>query len=225
MLIVSTLISDLQAKWHTLPDFERARSVRPIIRAGLSRRSLANALNVSEGTIRGLLSVLEADPADQDLFRRGEISRNELVRRLKGGLPSQNIIGETPQQENRSDDSANVPERGSVNVSRLVLDWLREHPARSLNARYILREANRELTEAAEANKLPRDRAPIDMPVDEIIRRSRPTPERFEFNVAWYARWTALWAFYLTPDPNLCGNALTDALDKVLTGERSPELW
>jgi hypothetical protein len=80
-------VTDLQATWHTLRDLERARAIRPIIRAGVSRRQLSTALNVSEGTLRNLLLTLEADPEDQDLFHRGVISRRELTR-CQGNPPS-----------------------------------------------------------------------------------------------------------------------------------------
>ncbi len=225
MFTLSTAIADLQAKWHTLPDFERARSVRPIIRAGVSRRNLANVLYTSEGMIRSLLSVLEADPADQDRFRRGEITRNELLRRLRAGAPSRNIPQQAPEEKTRKNDSPNVWKHGSASVCKLILGWLREDPARSFNARHILEQARREVTKAAERNKLPRDRAPIDMPAEEIIRRCRPDPDLFDLDVNWYAAWTGLWVFYLIPDPDLCRNALNEALNRVLICERSPELW
>jgi hypothetical protein len=224
-MTIFSAVADLQAEWHTLRDFERAEAILPIIRAGVSRRNLANALNTSEGTIRGLLSVLEADPVDQDLFRRGEISRNELLRRLRSGPPSRNGSQQKPEQKTRKHDSANACKHDPTNVCRLVLDWLREDPARSFNARHILGQASDEVAKAAKANKLPRDRAPIDMPADEIIRRCCPDPDLFDLDVNWYATWTGLWVFYLIPDPDLCRNALNEALNRVLAYERSPELW
>lgn len=67
-MTISSAVVDLKAKWHTLRDFERAEAILPIIRAGLSRRGLADALNISERGIRRLLLMLEADPIDPGPF-------------------------------------------------------------------------------------------------------------------------------------------------------------
>lgn len=84
MLNIAPAVANLQANWHRLPDFERAQAVLSIVRTGINRRQLAIALHVSEGTVRNLLLILEADPGDVALFRRGQISRNELLRRVRG---------------------------------------------------------------------------------------------------------------------------------------------
>ncbi len=37
----SSAIADLQARWHTLQDLDRASALLPLLRAGISRRNLA----------------------------------------------------------------------------------------------------------------------------------------------------------------------------------------
>ena len=105
MSSISNAIASLQANWHSLLQFERAIAVLPIVRAGVSRRSLAIALHVSEGTLRNLLFILNADLDDLAFFRAGEMSQNELLRRVRGNSPrrtdrnpelQQNLPAQTP---------------------------------------------------------------------------------------------------------------------------------
>ncbi len=63
------------------------------------------------------------------------------------------------------------------------------------------------------------------MPTPEVIRRCRPDPKNFEFDVACNAWWTYLWVFYLILDPDVCRDALKMALDRIVTYGRKSELW
>lgn len=85
---ISSAIAELQGNWHSLDNFDRALAVRPIIQAGVSRRQLAIAMAVVEGTIRNLLLILEGDPVDLESFLQGEISQNELIRHIRGVQPA-----------------------------------------------------------------------------------------------------------------------------------------
>lgn len=123
---IYSAVADIQAKWHTLPDFERAQAILPIIRAGVSRRGLAQCLHTSEGTIRTLLLILEADRQDQELFRRGEISRRELLRRVKFSPPFEHVASEP-----EADAPMRIPERIQYHLKL----WLTENQNPELNAR------------------------------------------------------------------------------------------
>lgn len=94
---ITSAIADLQEKWHTLHNHERALAVRPIIQAHVSRRQLAAAMGVAEGTIRNLLLILEGDPVDLESFLQGDISQNELIRRNTSIQPICKNSEATPQ--------------------------------------------------------------------------------------------------------------------------------
>jgi lambda repressor-like predicted transcriptional regulator len=76
-------VADLQSKWPTLHNLDRAKAVYAIHQAGTSLRELAKVLNRSESLLRHLLAALQAPPAHRNLARQGKISFNELVRRSK----------------------------------------------------------------------------------------------------------------------------------------------
>jgi len=102
LLNLDPAVAGLRANWHLLRDFERAQAILPIVRAGMSRRHLAIVLNVSEGTIRNLLLILQADPDDLALFRRGDISQNEILRRVRGH-------GAVPETHGQQVERSNQP--------------------------------------------------------------------------------------------------------------------
>src|ERR1035441_7729018 len=83
MTISSSSVAELQAKWHTLHDLDRARAVYAIHLAGASLRTLAKALNCSPSLLRHLLVALQAPVSDRALARAGQISTRELARRAK----------------------------------------------------------------------------------------------------------------------------------------------
>jgi hypothetical protein len=206
---ISFAIADLQAKWHTLPDIERAQAILPIIRAGVSRRHLAHDLGISEGSIRILLQLLEADPIDLQLFRSGRISKNEVIRRVRGisvrREPEPFVIA-------RHGSPCPVPQAVVVHHPRIsvaaagseaILSWLRQDCVRHAYASEILEEAHAALIAAEEKGILPGNCAPSSMSAEEIIRRCRPNPADFDMDVAWLGDWLAIWAFYLIPSASI----------------------
>lgn len=102
---ITSAIANLQANWNRLPDYERAQAVQPIIRSGMSRRQLAKELNTSEGTIRNLLLILKAPYRDLAPFRGGQLSLNELLRRVRGSRPG----SEAPRQQFKNSNLAPAP--------------------------------------------------------------------------------------------------------------------
>jgi hypothetical protein len=222
--LVSPLIAELCENWHQLHDIERALDVREIIQLGVSRRRLAQEIGFSEGLLRHLLKTLEATPSDIELAGKNAISTNELVRRTKPGyIPSTKptqAVGATPVPDHVDLRPAYDARGGSA----VILDWLWQDPVRSSWACEILEEALNVLNRAAEKGKLPRDRAPEELSVVQIIRRCRPDPNRFDLHVAMHAHWLALWVFYLIPDPSVCMDAMNMALDRAQMAGGSPNL-
>lgn len=222
MIYISSAIADLRANWHTLPDHERAQAISPIVSAGVSRRQVAKALDVSEGTIRILLQLLDADPVDLEAFRLGRISRNELIRRVNGTSARQES-----KSSGVSDCGISRSFRQSIEIacyprisdaaegSEAILSWLHEDGVRDAYASEILEEAYAALVGAEEKGTLPRDRAPSRLSAEEIIRACRPNPANFEMEVAWLAHWLSLWVFHLIPSAAVRRDALGMAIEQV----------
>lgn len=221
MNTISNTIAQLQAGWHSLSDHDRARAVAPIIRAGVSRRQLAGSLGIAEGSIRNLLLVLEADPGDLLSFREGQISKNELIRRVRGISKRPEPGSTPPKNESRRAEPEVHPKtenHGITDPSRgcdEILCWISEDPVRNAYAAEILDEACAALVGAEERGRLPRDRAPAGMPVSEIIRRCRPDPQQFDMEVAWFGRWLALSAFHIIPSNAIRRDALNMAMERL----------
>ncbi len=170
-----------------------------------------------------------AEPIDLESFRRGHISKNELIRRVKG-------VSARPQGENYRPakyDAPPPPEPKTDIASEYVgitdpakggeeiLRWLREDPVRRAYAVEILKEARAALAGGEEKGTLPRDRAPAGTSASEIIRRCRPDPVDFDMDIAWCGRWLALSAFHLVPNVDVRRQALdmvADAVDRPSFG-------
>ena len=222
-MTISSAVVDLKAKWHTLRDFERAEAILPIIRAGLSRRGLADALNISERGIRRLLLMLEADPIDQDLFRQGKISQNELIRRVNGTSTQPPGFSHL----RRFEAAASEPQFGHdpIDVCHEILNWLAVDDSRFPNVALILRLAITKLNQKTETGSLIPIRDHAGASVKEIILHCRPNPNQFVVDVWWHGEWLLNWVFRLISIPDLCRDALKGALNRVLASEPSPELW
>jgi len=213
-------ISQLQATWHVLPDYERAQALEPIVDAGVSRRYLARALNTSEGTIRQLLFILQEAQADLTAFLNGTISRNELVRRVKG-TSTEVPMSEKPDLR----FSESHPAVRYFRVRRDILEWLAEDEQRASSAALILGLALAQLDRGAGPGTLFQRPADSGASTETVIASCRPDPNRFAIAVSWYAAWLANWVVSLIPDPALCRHALNMALARVRTCISRPDLW
>src|SRR5450432_2711651 len=163
----SSALTDLQTKWHSLRDLDRARAVNAINKAGISLRELAKALNCSSSLLRHLLEALQAPPEDRFLALKGEISTNELVRRARvAGIRRTDMHRESRQLERG---------KASIRGCRTICDWLAGENLSPASGQQIVGEARRLLAIAEETRRLPRDAAPPDMPTAMIIQRCRPT--------------------------------------------------
>lgn len=222
---IQEAVAQLKAAWFFFSGFERAQAVREIVRAGLSRRFLAKSLHTSEGTIRNLLAVLEADPVDQEAFRRNEIGLNEVLRRGRG-LPPQDHVRRS-EATAAPEPKAGAPaleypqEREPFDLTETIVGWLAANPARACSARLVLEETLRILNRAARAGNLPHDRPPTGMPIAEVIRRCQPGPSRYDFYIAFYADWAFNWVVRLANDETHGREALSQALARVNAGGHS----
>ena len=204
----STAIANLQAGWHALTGPDRAEAILPIIESGVSNRELAPSLHCSEALIRRLLGCLKAEPEDLELARNGQISTNELVRRAR-------------EAEKRR-DGANAEaarlrcKRRAEDASRTILHWLAGDPAAAGNAEQIVQEARHHMKLAEMTGGIPSRPAPVDMTVDEIIRRTRPVDQTDDqIDVGWYGGWLAEWSFFAFPDHTVLWDGLGGALSAV----------
>ena|ERR1035441_10211288 len=204
----SSVVADLQSKWHTLHDLDRARAVYAIHLAGMSLRALAKALNCSPSLLRHLLAALQAPVLDRALARAGQISTRELARRARAAG-----IRRTAMRQEVLDIER---ERAARAGSRATCDWLAAENIPGSYGEQIVEEARRQLAIAEESGKLPRGAAPPDTPISEIIQRCKPAPLKDDSitSSAWYAHWLARWAFYAFPDVQVRLPALDLALEE-----------
>jgi len=200
-------VSNLQSQWHNLADLDRARAVCAIHRAGTSLRALAKALNCSPSLLRHLLTTLHAPAEDRLLAYKGEISTNELARRARAAGARR----VAKHREALELERALAARKGC----RTICEWITSEGISGSYGESIVGEARWNLATAEMSRKLPQGAAPPDMPIGEIIKRSRPAgpvPDNAEFS-SWAARWLFLWAYYAMPDSNIRLQAIDLALD------------
>jgi hypothetical protein len=210
MSMTSPAVADLQSQWHNLRDLDRAKTVHAIHQTGTSLRELAKALNSSESLLRHLLAALQAPFADRLLLRQGRISTNELVRRSRAA----GILRSSKHREAREFERV----QASLQACRTVCDWLAAEQMSGPYGEQIVNEARRQLAMAAITGRFPKDAAPPDLPVEEIIQRCQP-PEAgiSEFcSIAWFGAWLARWTYYAFTDTSVRDAALDLALDKQI---------
>jgi hypothetical protein len=196
---VDSQIQQLKQNWKQLSDLDRARAVLEIKTAGVSGRSLAPILSQRESSLRRLLTALEAPPQDLALARDGKISTNELVRRAQAA---------------KSQRAQQLLQREAEKGADLISSWLRTTNLHGPSCEMILNEVRRELAERTDT--LPSRPASIGLPVDEILRRSKPPAFNDDIDItAWYAQWLFRWSFYAFPNYETQSEALDIALSRV----------
>ena len=205
----TSAVADLQDAWHTLHDLDRARAVYMIHQADVSLRELAKALNCSPSLLRHLLVALQAPALDRALARDNKISTREQARRAR----TTGIRRAARHREALELDR----ERAALVGSRAIFDWLAVENIFTSYGEQIVDEARSLLAAAEQTGKLPRDAAPPDMPIHDIIRQCKPAAPCTDATsfVAWYAYWLALWAFHAMPDVQVRLPALDLALESV----------
>lgn len=227
----SPAIAELQARWHTLQDLDRAYALLPIIESGESRRNLARALNCSESLLRHLLHTLHAAPEDRELARHGSISTNELVRRGRGRVQQTEPGTERALISSRITDA----QQGAA----IILDWLKAEPARAYYAYAIIQQAIAVLDRPVSTARLRDVRLRPDTGADELIEACRPVPSSEASNgsgpadtvdqllgeISHYGFWLANYVFSLMVEPNVRREALNRALRQVPAPGRKAKLW
>jgi hypothetical protein len=220
---ITPAVSHLQANWHVLSDSDRAQALLPIVGAGMSRRMVADALNVSEGTVRILLLIPEANRVDQIAFRLGSISRNELIRRVRG--TSNQCPARAQRCESERAESELEQTWEPAGVCREILSWLATDESRATSAYLILSLAVPELNRLGEQGPVSRYGDLGGMTTEDVIFRCRPARDRSMLPAALLARWLLTWVFSLIPDPAGCRDALNMALDRVRADKSRPDHW
>lgn len=210
MTDTSFTITDLQSKWGTLHDLDRARAVRAIHRSGTSLNELAKALKCSPSLLRHLLKTLQAPQADQSLARNGKLTTNQLVRRAQAA----EVSLATKQRE----AEAVKRTQASLLGCKAICDWVADEGLAGPFAGQIIGKARWVLAAKEENKTLPRDAAPPHMPVKEIIQKCRPTDlKTYEiYSLAWFVHWFTLWAAYSMTDSWVRYKAIELALEKQL---------
>src|ERR1035437_2381000 len=194
MTDISPAVAKLQSEWHSLPDLDRARAVHAIKQSGVSTRQIALHLNVSESLLRHLLQALQAPIEDRFLAHKRKTSTNELVRQARAaGIRRSSMHREALEFERT---------QASIRGCKTICNWLAVEDIPASYGEQIVEEARRTLAIAEENNTLPRDAAPADMPVVEIIQRYRPDEPKTDAIsfVAWFVHWLSLWGAYSMPD-------------------------
>jgi hypothetical protein len=162
---------------------------------------------VSEALLRHLLQALQAPPDDQLLARDGKISTQELVRRAKSAMAGHAAKLREIEERKRA--------RASAAGCKAICKWLAAEGLSGAFGEQIIGEARRDLAEAEQSKRLPRDAAPAKMPVSQIIQHCRPAEQKSDeiSFVARFAQWLARWAFYSMPDSRVRFKAIELALE------------
>ena len=208
----ASAVADLQQKWSTLQDVDRARAVHAIHQAGTSLRQLAKELNCSPTHVRNLNQAAQAPQLHHDLARQGKISTRELVRRSKAVA----TLRARKDRETVERECVNAAQDGG----RLICDWLEKEGMQGCYGEQIVDEARRLVAKAEHDGELPPHKVPQGTPVAEIIQRSRPLVSINDdiSSVGWYAAWLARWAYFAMPDSSIRHKALNIALERQIRG-------
>lgn len=201
-------IEKLKQDWDQLSDPDRALAIQKIKTSGLSNRKIASGLGRAESSIRRLLLLLHASAVDLAAARNGSISTSELARRAITALQRQ----AASQQANARQERA----RQAIDGAKLICRWLRQTQFHGPSCEMIINEVRRELAMRQSDRTLPAPPTTLNLPVVEIIRRSKPaelTDDGIDI-IAWYAQWLCRWTFFAFPDPDIRDNALDTALEQ-----------
>ena len=105
-----------------------------------------------------------------------------------------------------------MPECQVADATKRTCEWLIEIDLHGPTCEMIVDEARLKLAMRSAAGPLPTPPKGFDLPVDEIIRRTKPAPDDTIDIVASHAHWLYNWAFFAFPDPGVCAKALDPAL-------------
>ena len=157
----------------------------------ISLRTLGERLPCSESHLRSLVCAGQAPLLDRILARAGEISTRELVKRSKAAAKTRAAADMKALDRERTKEA--------IKWCDVICEWLENEGLFCFEGEAIVAEARRELYEAECAGKLPKERLPMDTPVEEIILRSRPSPLEIHdptSKAGWYGIWLTGWTYF-----------------------------
>ena len=206
-------IKNLQDNWPHLHDLDRTNAIIPILDAGMSGRSLARTLDVSESLIRRLKALAAASPEERRRARLGEMSTRKLLRQI------------ADRQAQEADKAKQAEQQVCVEAAQEgaghTLQWFYDEKMAHPYAERIVLEARRKLFEAARDGNLPKEKAPAGLAISEIIHRCDLAVPLCTDDISFverYANWLVLWAVYAMPDGRVRDKALDIALSKLEKG-------
>ena len=187
MTIAPPLVADLQSRWCSLHDLDRAQAIKSIHQSGVSLRAPSSSLNCSPSLLTHLLHAGQARPEDCLLARQGMLSTRALARRAR-------TVGARRTAIHR-EEIAYERELAELRFSQAIGRWLDEEGVESADRERVVEQAAvLSSPRGVKGALLPNDMATCPQ-VDG--RSSWPTrPDRDDIDpVAPLARRLALWAF------------------------------
>jgi hypothetical protein len=117
----------------------------------------------------------------------------------------------TAQQVNARRSTARASQKGC----KAICDWIGAEGLSGPAGAQIVGEARQTLAVNEENKTLPRDSAPLGMPITEIVRRCRPAEPNTDTTsyIAWFGHWLSLWAAYSMTDSWVRYKAIELALE------------
>jgi lambda repressor-like predicted transcriptional regulator len=187
MTIAPPLVADLQSRWYSLHDLDRAQAVKSIHQSGVSLRALSSFLNCSPSLLTHLLQAIQSPPEDCVLARRGLISTRALVRRVRTTGARHTAL----HREEIAYERELAAHRFSLGIGR----WLDEEGVESVDRERVVEEAALLSSPGVVKGALQLNDMATCPQVDG--RSSWPTePDRDDIDpVAHLARRLVLWAF------------------------------
>lgn len=206
----SAALASLVNEWPTLKnDVQRALAIEPVAKLQVTTRVLAEELGCSETQVRNILRMAKASSKDLLLAQKGEITSRELVRRAKRAEAERKVEDKEALDRERT--------KAAQVGCKTICDWLEREELWPSYCENIINET-RWILHGAELNgTLPKGPFPRpETPMTEIIQRCKPNPDPQDFEVAWYARWLAIWSYYAFPDSIIRDRALDLALNEQI---------
>ncbi len=194
MIDTSLAVADLQTRWFTLADLDRAQEIEINHRSGVSLLELATALNCSPSLLTHLLHAGQASIEDRELARQGVLSTRALVRRSKAGGTRRTAI--------HREEIAFERERAALRGCKSILNWFAEQQVASGDQSLLIENARLQLSSMEWVGPHSQFIGAGILPADRIVVRPKlaePKPEGVDLNAGLVQRF-ALWVFYGIPD-------------------------
>jgi hypothetical protein len=137
--------------------------------------------------------------------RRGKLSTNKLLHRAKAHLDRQAARQQADRQQER--------QRQIAEAAKLISNWLNQTELNGPACVVMIDEVRWVFAAREAVGALP---APVtvNLPLDEIIRRSKPAEDPEIDIVAWFAQWLCRWTFFAFSNPDIRDQALYRALEQ-----------